>query len=57
MIVIQVLHKLIDTFFSLWYHIKSSKFKYAGMAELADVQDLGSCGVIRAGSSPVTRTK
>ena len=28
----------------------------AGMAELADVQDLGSCGVIRVGSSPTTRT-
>ena len=27
------------------------------MAELADAQDLGSCGVLRAGSSPVTRTK
>ena len=26
------------------------------MAELADAQDLGSCGVLRAGSSPVTRT-
>ena len=30
---------------------------YAGMAELADVQDLGSCAVRRAGSSPVARTK
>ena len=27
------------------------------MAKLADAQDLGSCGEIRAGSSPVTRTK
>ena len=26
------------------------------MAELADAQDLGSCGVLRAGSSPVART-
>ena len=26
------------------------------MAELADAQDLGSCGRLRAGSSPVTRT-
>ncbi len=26
------------------------------MAELADAQDLGSCGAIRAGSIPVTRT-
>ena len=26
------------------------------MAELADALDLGSSGVIRAGSSPVTRT-
>lgn len=29
----------------------------ADMAELADAQDLGSCGAIRAGSSPVIRTK
>ena len=27
------------------------------MTELADVQDLGSCAVRRAGSSPTTRTK
>lgn len=27
------------------------------MAELADAQDLGSCGAIHAGSTPVTRTK
>ena len=27
------------------------------MAELADAQDLGSCGRLRAGSSPVTRTR
>ncbi len=27
------------------------------MTELADVQDLGSCGVIRVGSTPTTRTK
>ena len=26
------------------------------MAELADVQDLGSCAARRAGSTPVTRT-
>ena len=32
-------------------------YKYAGMAELADVPDLGSGGLIRAGSNPVTRTK
>ena len=31
--------------------------KYAGVAELADALDLGSSGVICAGSSPVTRTK
>jgi hypothetical protein len=30
---------------------------YAGMAELADVQDLGSCASRRAGSTPVTRTR
>lgn len=29
----------------------------AGVAELADVQDLGSCVERRAGSSPVARTK
>ncbi len=28
----------------------------AGMAELADAQDLGSCAARRAGSTPVTRT-
>ena len=33
-----------------------ARLKYAGMVELADTQDLGSCGD-RAGSSPVTRTK
>ena len=27
------------------------------MAELADAQDLGSCEVIRVGSTPTTRTK
>ena len=26
------------------------------MAELVDVQDLGSCGAIRVGSTPTTRT-
>ena len=26
------------------------------MAELADAQDLGSCGAIRVGSTPTTRT-
>ena len=30
--------------------------KYAGMAELADVQDLGSCAARRVGSTPTTRT-
>ena len=29
----------------------------AGMAELADAQDLGSCEAIRVGSTPTTRTK
>ena len=29
----------------------------AGVVELADTQDLGSCVARRAGSSPVTRTK
>ncbi len=27
------------------------------MAELADAQDLGSCGAIRVGSTPTARTK
>ena len=31
--------------------------KYAVMAELADAQDLGSCGRPRAGSIPVDRTR
>ena len=29
----------------------------AGMAELADAQDLGSCEAIRVGSTPTTRTR
>ena len=32
------------------------KIEHAGMAELADVQDLGSCAARRVGSSPTTRT-
>lgn len=32
------------------------KNEYAGMAELADAQDLGSCIARCAGSTPVTRT-
>ena len=35
----------------LWYN-----FSIAPVVELADMLDLGSCGVLRAGSSPVTRT-
>ena len=40
------------------FHFQLSiiNFINAGMAELADAQDLGSCGLLRAGSSPVTRT-
>lgn len=30
---------------------------YAGMVELADTQDLGSCAVRCTGSTPATRTK
>ena len=30
--------------------------KYAGMVELADTQDLGSCAERCTGSSPATRT-
>lgn len=33
------------------------KSEYAGMAELADVLDLGSSAVRRVGSNPTTRTK
>ena len=33
------------------------RVRYAGMAELADAQDLGSCEEIRMGSTPITRTK
>ena len=33
------------------------KSKNAGMMELADMQDLGSCAVMRWGSSPHARTK
>ena len=29
---------------------------YAGMVELVDTQDLGSCAAMRVGSSPTTRT-
>ena len=32
------------------------KIEYAGMVELVDTQDLGSCAVRRVGSSPTTRT-
>ena len=45
--------------FHLWGGHWSSIGKqiYAGMAELADAQDLGSCEAIRVGSTPTTRTK
>lgn len=33
-----------------------AEIQYAGMAELVDAQDLGSCAVRCAGSIPVTRT-
>ena len=36
---------------------KSLQPIYAGMAELADAQDLGSCAARRVGSTPTTRTK
>ena len=32
------------------------KIEYAGMVELVDTQDLGSCAARRVGSSPTTRT-
>ncbi len=31
--------------------------RYAGVMELVDMQDLGSCVARRVGSSPFTRTK
>ena len=31
--------------------------RHAGVAELADAQDLGSCGATRGGSSPPARTR
>ena len=36
--------------------IINEKIKHAGMVELADTQDLGSCAARCAGSTPVTRT-
>ena len=30
---------------------------HAGVAEMADAQDLGSCGATRGGSNPFARTK
>ena len=33
-----------------------NQLRHAGMVELADTQDLGSCASRRAGSTPVTRT-
>ena len=44
---------MIDSGAQLWYDRTTS----AGMAELADAQDLGSCEAIRVGSTPTTRTK
>lgn len=32
-----------------------ARLKYAGMVELADTQDLGSCALWRAGSSTYVR--
>ncbi len=34
----------------------SKRHPQAGMAELADAQDLGSCGEIHMGSTPIART-
>ena len=35
---------------------RTEKIKYAGMMELADMQDLGSCAEMRWGSNPHART-
>ena len=37
--------------------IRRQIYLYAGVAELVDAQDLGSCAARRGGSSPSTRTK
>lgn len=37
--------------------LSKNRGSYAGMAELADVQDLGSCAARRVGSTPTTRTR
>ena len=34
-----------------------SKFLYAVVMELADMQDLGSCAAMRVGSTPINRTR
>lgn len=36
--------------------VQALKTSYAGMVELVDTQDLGSCAARRVGSSPTTRT-
>ena len=36
----------------VWYTV----WRYAGMMELVDMPDLGSCAERRVGSSPTTRT-
>ena len=36
--------------------VQNLKIEYAGMVELVDTQDLGSCAARRVGSSPTTRT-
>ena len=41
----------------LWYYILALRSRYAGVAELADAQDLKSCGIFsRTGSIPVSGT-
>ena len=42
--------------FTIYLLIQLPWVRHAGMAELADAQDLGSCEAIRVGSTPTTRT-
>ena len=49
--------KTLDKSFFLWYYNQAMRFELAGVAELADAQDLKSCGIFsRTGSIPVSGT-
>ena len=55
---IERLHKISKTQgpVARMFGLSTVKVTTAGMAELADVQDLGSCAARRVGSTPTTRT-